>query len=417
MFFPRINSGLTGFARARDGNFGILMSLLVPLVMVAGGGAVDIIHALGTKTELQDQLDAAVLAAIHEADPNQRLDVARSFFPDISGSGEPGSGPVEKTISLALVDNPDGSVTGTLQMQHPTAFLSIVNLKEIPIGVTSTAMSTGGAAAAPGCIYALGNQSQAVLINSGVNLDATACEVHVHSSSSPAFIMNAGSTVDTEKFCVKGTSYIRNGGTLTNLQVACDVTDDPYAGRIPEPAVPSGCTTQGALSGASFTLNPGVHCNTTFNGSPTITFKPGLHIIKGRMIINSGSTVMAEGVTFYYPDVFSEIRANGGLSFTASAPQTGDYAGVLMFEKTSDPANNANKQQYVFNGSLGETLTGIIHLPNRDATYNSTTNQTNKMSLVVNTIIMNSSNWKMAPYDGAGPAGSGGGVGMARLVR
>lgn len=408
---------LARFARAREGNFGILMSLLIPLVMVATGGAVDIIYALGTKTELQDQLDAAVLAAVHETDPDKRLDIANSYFPEAAGSGEPGSGALENGISLALVDNPDGSVTGTLQMQHPTAFLSIINLNRIPIGVHSTAIKTGGAASAPGCIYALGNRNQAVLINSGVNLDAKACEVHVHSSSSPAFIMNAGSTVDTAKFCVKGTSYIRNGGTLTNLQVACDAEDDPYAGKIPEPVVPSSCSTQGALSGASFTLNPGVHCNTTFNGNPTITFKPGLHIIKGRMIINSGSTVIAEGVTFYYPDVYSEIRANGGLRFTASAPQTGDYAGVLMFEKTSDAANNANKQQYVFNGSEGETLTGIIHLPNRDATYNSTTNQTNKMSLVVNTLIMNSSNWKVAPYDGAGPASSGGGVGMARLVR
>ncbi len=71
-------------------------------------------------------------------------------------------------------------------------------------------------------------------------------------------------------------------------------------------------------------MEPGVHCDTGFNGSPTITFKPGLHIIKGRMIINSGATVNAAGVTFYFPDVNSEIRANGGLTFTASAPTTGN---------------------------------------------------------------------------------------------
>ncbi|MCB1492188.1 MAG: pilus assembly protein, partial [Rhodobiaceae bacterium] len=67
--------------------------------------------------------------------------------------------------------------------------------------------------------------------------------------------------------------------------------------------------------------------------------------------------------------------------------------------------------------SLGETLTGIIHLPNRDATYNSTTNQTNKVTLVVNTIILNSANWKLSPYDGPGAAGSGAATGAARLVK
>jgi hypothetical protein len=133
------------------------------------------------------------------------------------------------------------------------------------------------------------------------------------------------------------------------------------------------------------------------------------------MIINSGSTVVAEGVTFYFPDTDSEIRANGNLSFTASAPTSGTYKGILMFEKTSDTANNARKQQYIFNGSNGETLKGVIHLPNRDVTYNSTTNQTNLITLVVNTMIMNSSNWKIEPYTGAA-GGSGSEITSVRLV-
>ncbi len=51
-----------------------------------------------------------------------------------------------------------------------------------------------------------------------------------------------------------------------------------------------------------------------------------------------------------------------------------------MYEKTSDAGNNRYSQQYVFNGSKGETLEGIIHLPNRDVTYNSTTEQTSKIT-------------------------------------
>ena len=401
----------------RAGNFGIIMALLIPLLIVAAGGVVDIVWAMGKKVRYQDQLDAAILAAVHETATEKQLETATSYIREISDSELSQPELDEAGMSLALVKNADGSLTGTLQMPHPTAFLKIIHMNNIPISVSSTAIKAGGSGGAgAGCIYALGNKSQAVLINSGAKLDAKQCEVHVHSTSSPAFIMNAGATIETAKFCVKGMNNIRNGGTLTNLQVGCDVTNDPYAGKIPEPAVPASCTTQGALSGTTFTLNPGVHCNTTFNGNPTVTFKPGLHIIKGRMILNSGSTVIAEGVTFYYPDVYSEIRANGALRFTASAPTTGDYAGILMFEKTSNAANNANKQQYVFNGSLGETLSGIIHLPNRDATYNSTTNQTSKISLVVNSMIMNSANWKLSPYDGPGPAGNGGGGGAVRLV-
>jgi len=399
----------------QEGSFGVLIAVLIPLLLVVAGGAIDVVFALNQKTTYQDELDAAMLAAAHETSAEDQFNTAKSYIQQLADSELSETEMQEAGMSLVLTANSDGSLTGTLDMPHPTAFLGIVNIKNIPITVTSTVIKTGLSSAAAGCIYVLGNNSQAVLINSGAKLDAKECEVNVHSTSSPAFIMNSGSTIDTARFCVKGSNYIQNGGKLANLEVACSVEKDPYDGKIDEPNVPSTCTTQGALSGTSFVLKPGVHCATTFNGNPTVTFMPGLHIIKGRMILNSGSTVNAEGVTFYFPDVYSEIRANGGLTFNASAPIKGDYAGILMFEKTSDTANNSQKQQYVFNGSKGETLTGIIHLPNRDAVYNSTTNQTNKISLVVNTLIMNSANWKLSPYEG--PGGSGGADENIRLVR
>ena len=251
------------------------------------------------------------------------------------------------------------------------------------------------------CIYVLGNKSQAVLVNSGARVKAENCGVDIQSVNNPAFIMNSGSTIETTRFCVKGTQYIKNGGTLTNLQVGCNAAADPYAGKMAEPKLPTNCTDSGTKDGQTQSIKPGMHCDLTFNGSPTITFEPGLHIIKGRMIINSNSTVTANGVTFYFPDVDSELRANGGLTFKASAPTSGAYKGVLMFEKTSNAAVGSNTRQYIFNGSNGETLEGIIYLPNRDVTYNSTTNQTNKLSMVVNTMIVNSANWNLKPYDGA----------------
>jgi hypothetical protein len=80
-----------------------------------------------------------------------------------------------------------------------------------------------------------------------------------------------------------------------------------------------------------------------------------------------------------------------------------------MLEKTSNAANNANRTQYIFNGSLGETLEGVIYLPNRNVTYNSTTNVTAKITMVVNQVIMNSSNWLIEPYTGLSSGASEGG--------
>jgi hypothetical protein len=249
------------------------------------------------------------------------------------------------------------------------------------------------------CITVLADVGQALLLNSGARITAPDCEIHVHSTKNPTFIMNAGVDLDIDKLCVKGTQYIQNGGKVSRLETGCAVQDDPYAGKLKEPDVPVGCQTSGARDGSSHTLNPGAHCWVNFNGNPKIVFKPGLHIIRGSMMINSGSTVVAEGVTFYFPDTDSRIPANGALNMTASAPVSGPHEGVLMFEKTSDPANNAQKRQYVFNGSNTEQLQGLIYLPNRDVTYNSTTNISGSaLAMVVNTLIVNSANWNFSGF-------------------
>lgn len=398
--------------RDRSGNFGIISAALAPILLVSAGGALDAASAYNTKVEMQAQLDAAMLAAARKSGKTAQELEARNFL-----GLDAEQDLIDERVGFTLTVNADGSLTGDYDQEVDNRFLGIIGLSRYTVGVLSTvAASPEGAAGGNGCIYALGNQSQAVLINSGANVKSTKCEVHVHSTSNPAFIMNAGATIDTARFCVKGGNYIKNGGTLSNLQTKCAAEADPYAGKMPEPQVQANCTTSGTMDGQNITLQPGKHCGTTFNGSPTITFKPGLHIISGRMIINSGATVKAEGVTFYFPDVNSEIRANGGLTFTATAPTSGPYKDILMFEKTSDASNNRYPQQYVFNGSKGEILKGIIHLPNRNVTYNSTTNQTSNITLVVNTIIMNSANWKIEPLSAAGSTSTGG-LSNPRILR
>lgn len=414
-----LNVAMAGVCRLgadRRGNFAIATAVMLPILIVAGGGAVDASSAYLERNRIQGQLDAAVLAAAGQSDSAKRQAIAAGFMPAVTaGTGE---------NPLVVTNNSDGSVTGTYTYTMPNTFLGIVGIDNFKLVVTATAMASsksGGDSTSSGaaCIHVLANTSQAVLINSGANVKSENCGVDVFSTSNPAFIMNAGAKIETPRFCVKGTNYIKNGGTLTNLKTGCAAAADPYAGAFAEPTLPSKCETSGVPNGSTFTLKPGMHCDVTFNGSPKITFQPGLHIIKGRMIINSGATVNAEGVTFYFPDVNSEIRANGGLTFNASAPTSGAYGGILMYEATSSASNNANKQQYIFNGSVSETLSGIIYLPNRNVTYNSKTNQTSRINMVVNTMIMNSSNWNIEPYEGGSSSsqpGTSSGSSAVRLI-
>jgi len=386
------------FASDRRGNFAIYGTLALLPIMAGVALTVEYTHAEKEQAKLQNLLDAAVLAGAREE--AGQVDAAKAFF----AASMPGD-PADVSHPVAVFTLVDGRLIGTATAPTGLGLSASLLGSSATIGARSEAVFSKAATPAP-CITVLANANQALLINSGANVVAKGCEVHVHSEQNPAFIMNAGSTLDIARLCVKGTKYIKNGGTISKLETGCAAIADPYKGKLAEPSVPSGCTTSGVKDGTSHSLNPGVHCSVIFNGNPTITFKPGLHIIKGTMIVNANSTVIAEGVTFYFPSTDSQIQANGGLTMTATAPTSGPYQGILMFEKTSDATNNANKRQYIFNGSKGERLEGIIYLPNRDVTYNSTTNvSASKINLVVNTLIMNSANWS---FGGAGGSGTGG---------
>lgn len=400
---------LKKFFRSKSGGFAVQASLFAIPLLMSVGMAVDYSRMLNAKNELQQAADAAALHSLktNPADAQDRTDKARTFF--MGSSRTAGSmGDFQFNTEMLSANRVRVTVAGSL----PPMFMQLGGYPKLDVAVVSEAENASAAASAA-CVTILANQPQALLLNSGASIAAPNCEMHVHARANPAFIHNAAVNLDMARLCVKGTRYINNGAPITELEDDCDVADDPYENEFAEPALPSNCTSSGALNSGNHVLDPGMHCGTIFNGVVTVTFRPGLHIIRDRMILNAGSTIIAEGVTFYFPNTDSEIRANGGLTFTGIAPKTGPYQGILMFEKTSNAANNAQKRQYVFNGSVGEKLEGIIYLPNRDVTYNSTTNvSASKINLVANTMIVNSANWALEAYEG----GSSGGESGPKLV-
>ena len=381
------------FAADRSGNYALVAAIVGFPILVGVAVAIEYANAVRLRSELQQVLDAAVLGGATEEDGEIAAAhlIFKAHFEKDLAAGQ------HISASFQLGDGVlDGQATRPMQMSIGLSILA----GDRPIAVRSQARFRANRGAP--CITILADTHDALRVNSGANVSAASCEIHVHSRMNTAAFVGAGSRLQLEKLCVRG-SNTRIHGIVSREEKNCDVKADPFVDRIPEPEVPAGCTTSGAKDGARHTLKPGVHCNVNFNGSPTVTFEPGLHIIKGDMNINAGSMVMAEGVTFYFPDTTSRIQANGSLKMTASAPTAGPYKGILMFEKTSDSANNAKKSPFVFNGSAGEQLTGVIHLPNRDVTYNSTTNISGtRLSLVANTMIINSANWALAGLEDAG---------------
>jgi Flp pilus assembly protein TadG len=391
---------IRNFLSRTGGNVAMTFAIAAVPVTGVAAAAVDYSRAAMIQSQLQAALDAALLAGLRAT--GTETSSAKTYL----DAQSPVTG---LTSSFTLTGN---TLAGTANATLQTTLISVMGVKTMSLKVSGSAVrttSSTGTGALP-CILALApSASQALLINSGAKINAPSCEVHVRSTASPAAIFNAGTTMNIKRFCLLGTNIIKNTSDPMPIETGCAAATDPYAGKLPTPTV-GACTNTKSVydppSGGGYHAMPGgsVWCDVTFNGSPRIVFGSGLHIIKGRMIINSNSIIEGTDVTFYFPDTNSEIRFNGGITSKLTAPTTGTYANILMFE----PSTSSSTVQYVFNSSVSEEISGLIYLPRRDLTYNSTsTVNGSKIQIVSNTIIFNALDWRLNPNSAlAGSSGS-----------
>lgn len=372
------------FRSSASGNVAAIFAIAVVPLIGFVGAAVDFSHAANVKTALQTSLDTALLAGVIQPESLQIDEASRFLASNYNLKTRP-------SYDASFSQAGDGSLSGTAVANVPASFLGVFGIKTVPVKAAGTAIA-GAAATSNVCILLVNPlRSQALLVNSGAVLDAPKCEVHGLSTQNPAAIFNA--TLNVKRICLKGSTVIKNGGVAPPVETSCDAVSDPFAGKLPVVSA-GGCDYNNKVyNPGSVTLTPGVYCGSTnFNGSGTLTLSPGLYVIKsGAMIFNSGWTVSGTGVTFYLADQNATLTFNGGVKANLSAPISGTYANILMFEPTG--LSNTNLP---INGTSNSSYTGLMYLPSRDVTINSVSNMvTNSVTMVFSTLILNATNWSI----------------------
>ena len=383
-----VRGSLGDLIRAKSGQVGVIVGLsAVPMAMAVGFG-IDYSRAVTLRSQLQAALDAAVIAGAKDGTSGWTT-VATNTMTAAVPSGVTVS---SKAFALDADGNYAGTATGTLS----TTFSSLFALASLQVDVAATAMKPVSGSKV--CI--LLNSTTAtpgLLLNSGANLNAPDCEVHVRSTGNPAATFNSGTVFTTKKTCVAGSNVIDNGGTHASLTKSCTTTTDPFGGTLPVPSSAT-CTYSGLnYNGGAVTLSPGTYCyGINFNGTTTLTLNPGVYVIKSGNWNFNGGTMTGTGVTFYFPDS-SYIQFNGTSKLNLTAPTSGTYANLLWYE-----AQNLSKSSFTINATNGANLEGLIWLPSRNLTLNSGASvSSNKLTMVLNTLIMNTVNWSLASSDKA----------------
>lgn len=254
-------------------------------------------------------------------------------------------------------------VTAYVSENTPRLFSGILG-NAASVAARATAIippSTGG-----GCIYVLRPTGTAVTNNGNAYIES-GCGVYVNSSSSTAVLLNgnaairatgSGSVNIVGNWRGNGNAYIQPAPNI-GVQPAAD----PFANL--QPPEVGACTSGGVtLNGhQSATIDPGVYCGPIIlNGQTSLTMNPGLYILKNGITINGGSTLTANEVTIYNQG--GAITINGSSGATLSAPESGPWQGILIFQAR----NNSNGA--TLNGGAALRVTGALYFPNASLTFN-----------------------------------------------
>jgi hypothetical protein len=188
----------------------------------------------------------------------------------------------------------------------------------------------------------------------------------VDSTSTSAFSAKGNSQITASTIQVVGGASI-SGGALVSPAPTTGVTSipDPLSGLSAPPAG----TNQGAkiFSSGSATLGPGTYSQISVSGNGTsLVLSPGIYILTGGgFSVTNAASVTGMGVVMYnagsnFPNsggTFGAISLSSSGTINLSAPTTGPYAGVLIFQSRD------NARTISLSASSAVGLSGTIYAP------------------------------------------------------
>jgi hypothetical protein len=246
----------------------------------------------------------------------------------------------------------------------PTIFGGIFNFASLTVHTRAVA---GVGSYTLNCVYSLEPTGpQAIEVENGGEL-TTNCGVSINSTDPGALDVNSSGQLNTQ-----------GGG----IAIAGDWTGN----KTPSPAPSSGaplfenplkdltmptvgaCDYNNMVVTGTMTLSPGVYCGgiTISTGSNTANLNPGLYIMNGGGIsVGNSGQMFGDGVTlintFDGSHAYAPFNFGTGCKAKLTAPTTGDWKGILMFQDPDAPTGVVNT--FACASDVKPELTGTIYFP------------------------------------------------------
>jgi putative Flp pilus-assembly TadE/G-like protein len=265
----------------------------------------------------------------------------------------------------------DGYVEVLVADVHPTYFMKILGINSETITARAVATNLGGGAG-NGCLYTLGPPSSG---NEGISgsgtLNASTCGI-VDNGEYDGSVPSV--TADT--FAVSGSSKGKSATCTTPGPCPTydtPATSDPLGYLTPPPVQ---APTFGMVTTAGTqTLQPGTYSSITIGNNSTVTLNPGIYYIDGSGGVSSNgtATVQGTGVMLYFTNGASIDTVGSGnqvSNIQLSAPTTGSYAGILMYQDRADTNTGPGPNNGpTLGGDDNSFFKGALYFPEDQLTF------------------------------------------------
>lgn len=381
---------LNKLARDRGGNALVVCAATLPLVIGAAAIGVDTIQVSLARRQLQRTADSAALAGAYAKHNNQNVNTAVTH--DL-GLNDDVTLSVPAVVENAPTAGPQAGNTRAVRVvltaERAVPFISFFTGDTMTVTAEATAMSVFEGQY---CMVSLEDTNVtgiAIGGNATVNLG---CGMISNSPSASAVTATGSSVVNADPVAAVGvvpaSSNFASGTTLMSYSPR---QEDPFA-DLPTPTVPTNCpNTQLRVQPNDPALNIASLPATAINGymggnvwcwsgidiKGTVTFPPGatIYVNGGDLGFGSQANVTGLGVTFILthenaatnPNQIAGVDIQGGAQMNLTAPDTGTYAGVLIYQDRRAPFDTSH-----INGNSSTFFRGAFYFPSQELIFNGT---------------------------------------------
>lgn len=377
----RLSTWLSTFLSETRGNALVVCAATLPLVVGSAAIGVDTVQVSVAKRQLQRAADSAALAGVYARAQSMTVETAvnhdLALNNDVALTGSP---VIENAPTVGTYAGNPRAVRVVLTAQRTVPFVSFFTGEPMTVRAEATAAQVYQGQY---CMVSLETENVTGISFGGSTTVNLGCGVVSNSRSTQAVVAGGSSTITASPIAaVGGVPTSGSYAAGTELMPYTISQADPYAG-LPTPVVPANCNNQSygvqpneTNPAAPVASSPGVFCYRGMDIKGTVTLPSGVYIVdRGGLSFGAQANVTCTGCVFILtsataasqPSSISDVSINGGAIMNLTAPTTGTYAGVLMYEDRRAPYGTST-----INGNSSSFWQGGFYFPSRELRFNGT---------------------------------------------